>query len=144
MSNLDSDLRSSDLWTILPLLTLFLFSEHTSVSLRAETGRLSLTRASWTCRRLEGWGGNRLGMFLCLSLQRACFCWRRISPKACWCLESSLPQGEADAANCKISAGLWGFVNYWVDNKRKAFLPSIHVFTEFVWQEIFYFISWFF
>lgn len=50
---------------------------------------------------------------MCFTLQKVCFCWRLINPRACWCLESSHPQGKSDSkeANCNIPAGLSGYVN---------------------------------
>lgn len=29
-------------------------------------------------------------------LQKMCFCWKPISPRVCWCSESSRPQGRTD------------------------------------------------
>lgn len=54
---------------------------------------------------------------VCFPSQKVCFCWKPIIPRACWCLESSHPQGKTrdDDANCNIPAGLSGYVNHWLD-----------------------------
>lgn len=59
---------------------------------------------------------------MCFPFQKVCFCWKPISPRACWCLESSHPQGKAagDEANCNIPAGLSGYVNHRLDISRRG------------------------
>lgn len=54
---------------------------------------------------------------MCFPFQKVCSCWKLITPKACWCLESSHPRGKTDSggANCNIPAGLSGYVNHRLD-----------------------------